>query len=58
MALTICLSIGEATVTSNDSDVITQVTSFPNDLDHLLVTLIDVITISKFTNRSDVTRSD
>ena len=58
MALTICLSIGEATVTPNDSDVITQVTSFPNDLDHLLVTLIDVITISKFTNRSDVTRSD
>ena len=58
MALTICLSIGEATVTSNDSDVITQVASFPNDLDHLLVTLIDVITISKFTNRSDVTRSD
>ena len=42
MALTIFSSIGEVTVTSNDSDVISQVTSFPNDLDDLLNISIDV----------------
>ena len=48
VTLTICLSIGEVTVTSNDSDVMSQVTSLPNDLDHLLVSSIDVISISNF----------
>ena len=35
------------TVTSNDSDVISQVTSFSNDLNHLIVISIDVTSISK-----------
>ena len=48
MALAICSSIEEVTVTSNDSDVISQVTSLTNDLDHLLVTSIDVTSISDF----------
>ena len=47
MALTICSSIGEVTVTSNNSDVNSQVKSSSNDLVHLLVTPIDVTSMSK-----------
>ena len=48
MAITVCSSIGEVTVTSNDSDVIFQVTSFPNDSDNLLLISIDVTSIRNF----------
>ena len=48
MAITVCSSIGEVTVTSNDSDVIYQVTSFPIYHDQLLAISIDVISISNF----------
>ena len=58
LTLTICSSIGKMTVTSNDSDVISQVTSLPNDLTIWSSLLLTSFLLVIFTNRNDVIRSD